>query len=106
MTKTFLQWCEDKNLELPLLNEKAARSGFAHWAYPDLYVRSHYPDGWFMPRAADARQKMGDHDPTHTLHTSLHQIPKSLGGNDAIHHKEAHPALQTAEGGKRSHKHT
>jgi hypothetical protein len=29
------------------------------WAYPDGYVRSHYPGGYFMPRAADALQKMG-----------------------------------------------
>jgi hypothetical protein len=103
MAKTFYQWAEEKNLELPLLNEKAARAGFAHWAYPDLYVRSHYPDGWFMPRAADARQKMGDHDPTHTLHSDLHQA-KILGGQP-IHHKDSHPALQTALGGKKSHDH-
>lgn len=103
MAKTFYQWAEEKNLELPLLNEKAARAGTAHWAYPDLYVRSHYPDGWFMPRAADARQKMGDHDPTHTLHSDLHQT-KNLGGKP-IHHKDAHPALQTALGGKKSHDH-
>jgi hypothetical protein len=76
--KTFLQWAEQKNLELPVLTEKVARAGFAHWAYPDLYVRSHYPDGWFMPRAADAMQKMGKHDPTHTKHSVLNQIHPSM----------------------------
>lgn len=57
--KSFLQWVESSKLELPL-TEKTARSGIAHWAYPDGYVRSHYPAGWFMPVAADALQKMGD----------------------------------------------
>jgi hypothetical protein len=75
MIKTFIQWAEEKKLELPVLgetppakgtvDEKAARAGFAHWAYPDSYIRSHYPDGWFMPRAADAKQKMGNHKPKH-----------------------------------------
>lgn len=56
--KSFKQWAENKNLELPLV-EKTARAGIAHWAYPDGYVRSHYPGGYFMPVAADALQKMG-----------------------------------------------
>jgi hypothetical protein len=30
------------------------------WAYPDGYIRSHYPGGYFTPAAADAIQKMGD----------------------------------------------
>jgi len=67
--KTFLQW---------LITEKTARAGFAYWMYPDLYIRSHYPDGWFMPRAADALFKMGKHQPPHAQHTSLNQIPKGL----------------------------
>jgi hypothetical protein len=46
--KTFSEW----------LNENTKRSGIAHWAYPDGYIRSHYPDGHFMPSAADALQKM------------------------------------------------
>jgi hypothetical protein len=103
VTKTFIQWCETKKLELPVLTEKTSRAGFAHWAYPDLYVRSHYPDSWFMPHAADARQKMGDHDPTHTLHSALHQT-KKLGGQ-SIHNKEAHPALQQSIDGKKVHHH-
>jgi len=88
--KTFFQWAEAKSLELPQLtetppadkktvDEKTARGGFAHWAYPDLYIRSHYPDGWFMPRAADAVQKMGHHHPGHVKHKALHQIHPSHG---------------------------
>jgi hypothetical protein len=78
MVKTFIKWAEEKKLELPVLgeqppaksgkdivDEKQARAGIAHWAYPDSYVRSHYPDGYFMPRAADAKQKMGNHKPAH-----------------------------------------
>ena len=57
--KSFLQWAENSKLELPIM-EKTARSGIAHWAYPDGYIRSHYPAGYFMPIAADALQKMGD----------------------------------------------
>lgn len=86
--KSFFQWAEEKNLELPIVTdqeasdktvtEKTARAGFAHWAYPDLYVRSHYPDGWFMPRAADAVQKMGKHDPFHSKHKALDQIHPSM----------------------------
>ena len=57
--KSFLQWAESSKLELPRV-EKTARAGIAHWAYPDGYVRSHYPAGYFMPIAADALQKMGD----------------------------------------------
>jgi hypothetical protein len=85
--KSFIQWAEDKQLELPIIvdqekgnkktiDEKTARAGFAHWAYPDLYVRTHYPDGYFMPRAADAMQKMGDHNPFHTKHKALDQAAK------------------------------
>lgn len=75
---TFFQWVEDRKLPLPLLNEKTARAGFAYFQYPDLYIRSHYPDGWFMPRAADAVQKMGNHKLPHTRHDTLNQIPKGL----------------------------
>ncbi len=57
--KSFLQWAESSKLELPLV-EKTARAGIAHWAYPDGYVRAHYPANYFMPIAADALQKMGD----------------------------------------------
>lgn len=61
--KTFYQWAEKRRLDLPVLSEKASRAGFAHWAYPDAYIRQQYPDGWFMPHAADALHKMGDHQP-------------------------------------------
>jgi hypothetical protein len=42
-----------------LLSEKTTRAGTMHWAYPDSYIRSHYPAGYFIPVAADAIQKMG-----------------------------------------------
>ena len=57
--KSFFQWVESSKLELPTIQEKTARAGIANWAYPDGYVRSHYPAGYFMPIAADALQKMG-----------------------------------------------
>lgn len=56
--KSFKQWAESNELELPLV-EKTARAGIASWAYPDGYVRAHYPANYFMPVAADALQKMG-----------------------------------------------
>jgi hypothetical protein len=62
----FFDWAEKRELTLPPLSERTTRSGIAYWAYPDLYIRSHYPDGWFMPIAADARMKMGKHKPPHT----------------------------------------
>jgi hypothetical protein len=54
--KTFIEYCKSK--ELPI-TEKAVRSGIAHWAYPDGYMRSHYSSLYFTPAAADAVQKMG-----------------------------------------------
>ena len=75
---TFIKWAEERKLDLPVINEKTSRAGFAHWAYPDLYIRSHYPDGWFMPTAADALQKMGKHKPPHSQHANLSQLPKGM----------------------------
>jgi hypothetical protein len=43
-----------------LLSEKTSRAGIMNWAYPDGYVRAHYPAGYFIPVAADSIQKMGD----------------------------------------------
>ena len=40
-------------------SESIRRTGIAHWAYPDAYIRSHYTAGYFMPTAADALFKMG-----------------------------------------------
>lgn len=40
-------------------SESIRRTGIAHWSYPDAYIRSHYPAGYFMPTAADALFKMG-----------------------------------------------
>ena len=39
--------------------EAIRRTGIAHYAYPDGYIRSHYPASYFMPTAADALFKMG-----------------------------------------------
>lgn len=61
--KTFTKWAEEHKLELPPVIEDTKRGGIAHWAYPDAYVRSQYPDGYFMPSAADAQHKMGKHQP-------------------------------------------
>jgi hypothetical protein len=63
---TFLQW----------LSEATRRAGIAHWAYPDGYIRSHYPDLYFMPTAADAIQKMAPGLPyTQTKHHVKHYTP-------------------------------
>jgi len=60
--KSFIEFCTETKKELPVygLSEKTARAGISHWAYPDGYVRSHYPAPYFTPKAADAVQKMGD----------------------------------------------
>ena len=51
----FKNWLEKR-----ILSEKTTRAGTMQWAYPDGYIRSHYPNNYFMPIAADAIQKMGD----------------------------------------------
>lgn len=58
--KTFIQWAGEVKKELPVYNqdESTKRAGIAHWAYPEAYAK-HYPDGYFMPSAADAMQKLG-----------------------------------------------
>jgi len=60
--KSFIQWAETAKKELPVYStdENTKRSGIAHWAYPDGYVRSQYPSNYFTPIAADAPQKLGD----------------------------------------------
>lgn len=60
--KSFIEFCQETKKELPVydLSEKTARAGIMSWAYPDAYIRSHYPAPYFMPRAADAIHKMGD----------------------------------------------
>lgn len=61
--KTFIEFCINNKKELPVwkIDEVGGtrRAGIAHWAYPDGYIRSHYPASYFMPTAADALQKMG-----------------------------------------------
>lgn len=65
--KSFIQWAAEEKRELPVfepVGEDTKRGGIAHWAYPDAYVRSQYPDLYFTPSAADAAQKMGNHKPS------------------------------------------
>lgn len=59
--KKFIQWAGETKKELPVYqqDENTKRAGIARWAYPEAYVKSQYPDGYFMPIAADALQKMG-----------------------------------------------
>ena len=52
----FIEYLENRDKGL---YENIKRAGIAHWAYPDAYIRSHYPGGYFMPTAADALFKMG-----------------------------------------------
>lgn len=56
--KTFIEWAGNNKKELPVFEGATKRAGIAHWAYPDGYIRSHYPDLYFTPGAADAIQKM------------------------------------------------
>ena len=62
--KTFLQWAEEKELELPqeqvatdspkgedTTDENRTRTGVTK-NYPDAYVRSQYPHKWFNPTKA------------------------------------------------------
>jgi hypothetical protein len=77
---TFIQWAGENQKELPVYsqNETGAtrRAGIAHWAYPDGYVRSHYPDLYFTPGAADAIQKMSPGPPfTPYKHHVTHMTP-------------------------------
>lgn len=59
--KTFVQWAGETKKELPVYQqeENTKRSGIAHWAYPDAYVRGQYPSNYFTPIAADALVKLG-----------------------------------------------
>lgn len=56
---TFIEYCSVNKKELPVYTEKQLRTGIAHWAYPDGYIRGEYPALAFMPIMADAIQKMG-----------------------------------------------
>lgn len=60
--KNFHQWCEERNLELPLItdegeeantSENRVRTGIRGY-YPSGYVRNQYPDGYYMPKVATA----------------------------------------------------
>lgn len=75
--KTFVGWASENKLELPPVVEGATkRQGIAHWMYPDGYIRSHYPDLYFTPSAADAILKMAPGAPfTKTKHHVSHETP-------------------------------
>lgn len=64
-------------MQLPAVSESATRrAGIAHWAYPDGYCRSHYPDLYFMSGAADAILKMAPGMPfTKNKHHVTHKTP-------------------------------
>ena len=75
--KTFIDWVSENKLEVPAIAESATkRQGMAHWMYPDGYIRSHYPDLWFTPGAADAIFKMSPGPPfTKKKHHVSHETP-------------------------------
>jgi len=75
--KTFVDWASHNKLELPAMVESSIkRQGFAHWMYPDGYIRSHYPDLYFTPGAADAIYKMAPGPPfTKKKHHVSHETP-------------------------------
>lgn len=79
MMRTFIQWAGDSKKELPVYTKEESatkRAGIAHWAYPDGYIRSHYPDLWFTASAADAIQKMAPGPPfTPNKHHVSHMTP-------------------------------
>jgi hypothetical protein len=58
--KSFIDYCSTNKKELPVfvIDEKTKRGGIATWAYPDAYVRTQYPDSYFLPIAADAMFKL------------------------------------------------
>lgn len=88
--KSFIQWAEERKCELPVYRQEegsTARAGIAHWAYPDGYIRSHYPDLWFTPHAADAIQKMAPGPPfTPKKHHVSHETPPdyAIGPNGKV----------------------
>ena len=58
--KKFIDWAGENKKQLPvfILDERTKRAGIASWAYPEGYVSSQYPDGYFIPIAADALFKL------------------------------------------------
>lgn len=78
--KTFVQWAEENKAELPVYRQdersSSRRSGIAWWAYPNGYMRSHYPDLYFTPYAADALFKLAPGPPiTPYKHIVKHYTP-------------------------------
>lgn len=56
--KSFKEYCYIKS-GLKNLTEKQLRTGLAHWAYPDGYIRGEYPSLYWPAVMADSLQKMG-----------------------------------------------
>ena len=59
---TFFKWVEESGLDLPFVDveqgeettdENRVRTGYSA-NYPDAYVRSQYPDGYFPPSKSTA----------------------------------------------------
>lgn len=98
--KTFLQWAGTEKRELPVYQRdenSTTRAGIAHWAYPDGYIRSHYPDLWFTPGAADAIFKMSPGPPfTPKKHHVSHETPPDYAlGPDGKVRPEAEKDYET-----------
>lgn len=64
---TFLKWCEEKNLDLPVFTdspepedateENTKRAGISA-NYPDAYIRAQYPHKYFNPITSTADGKL------------------------------------------------
>jgi hypothetical protein len=98
--KSFIQWAWMNKKELPLFNQNESsttRAGIAFWAYPDGYIRSHYPDLWFTPVAADAIFKMSPGPPfTPKKHHVSHETPPDFAiGPDGTPRQEKEVDYET-----------
>jgi hypothetical protein len=85
---TFIEWAAENKLELPAMSESSIkRQGIAHWMYPDGYIRSHYPDLYFTPGAADSIYKMAPGPPfTKKTHHVSHKTPpdQAIGPDGSV----------------------
>ncbi len=59
MVTTFVQWCESNKRDLTFLTEKGMRTGI-HYPMPQGYVKHMYPDAYFMPVIATAKQDLAN----------------------------------------------
>ena len=97
---TFIMWAKINRRELPVYKQEegsTTRAGIAYWAYPDGYIRSHYPDLWFTPGAADALQKMAPGPPITTYkHHIKHITPPDYAiGPDGEFEPESESEYET-----------